>query len=138
MADSWWGDFHVILWIGILNAAGSALQAVAALPRTSRGIVGNPRLDLTWASIILNAVGTGAIKGCVVPFGAKQFKMPEQEKQREEYFGWFYASINFGALFGLFISPQIRASPCLGEENCYTWAFGVPAILMVISVRESH
>ena len=50
---------------------------------------------------------------------------------------WFYASINIGALVSMVLSPQIKAMGCLGEETCYVWAFGVPAILMVFSVRKS-
>ncbi len=44
VSDALLGDFHVIMWIGILNAAGSGLQAVAALPRNDYGIIDNPRL----------------------------------------------------------------------------------------------
>ncbi len=62
--------------------------------------------------------------------------MPEQEEHRRRYFAWFYGAINFGALLSMFISPQIRGHKCLGVENCYTWAFGVPAILMVLSCSK--
>ncbi len=54
------------------------------------------------------------------------------------FFGVFYAAINFGSMISTILTPIFRQTPCLGEENCYSLAFGVPAALMVVAISESN
>lgn len=68
-------------------------------------------------------------------FGADQFTLPEQAKQLASYFSLFYMAINAGALISTIVTPILREDvSCLGQDTCFSMAFGVPGLLMVISV----
>ena len=84
---------------------------------------------------MLIGLGTGGIKPCVSAFGGDQFVVPEQEKQLQKYFSIFYLSVNGGSLLSTFLTPILREDVnCFGRDDCYSLAFGVPAILMVVSL----
>ncbi|XP_045458412.1 peptide transporter family 1-like [Melitaea cinxia] len=92
-------------------------------------------LELTILALLLIAFGTGGIKPCVSAFGGDQFKLPEQEKYLGYFFSLFYFSINAGSLISTFLTPILRADVhCFGDNDCYSLAFGVPGILMIISI----
>lgn len=81
------------------------------------------------------AIGTGGIKPCVSAFGGDQFKLPEQMKQLAMFFSLFYFAINAGSLISTSITPILREDVhCFGQTDCFSLAFGVPAVLMVVSV----
>lgn len=67
-------------------------------------------------------------------FGGDQF-LPSQTLQLQQFFSFFYISINAGSLISTFITPILRADvSCFGREDCFPLAFGVPAVLMVLAV----
>ena len=72
----------------------------------------------------------------MVSFGADQFVLPQQRSEMSTFFGIFYASINFGSMISTILTPIFRKQSCLGEDECYTLAFGVPAVLMFVAVSE--
>lgn len=81
------------------------------------------------------AIGSGGIKPCVVAFGGDQFKLPEQDKQMVIFFSIFYYSINMGALISTVVTPVFREDVhCFQRTDCYSLAFGVPGILMFVSL----
>lgn len=85
--------------------------------------------------LVLIAIGSGGIKPCVAAFGGDQFKLPEQAKQIATYFSLFYFSINAGSMISTFVTPILRSDVhCFDEQDCYSLAFGVPAILMLTSI----
>lgn len=85
--------------------------------------------------LLFIAVGTGGIKPCVTAFGADQFTLPEQAKQLASYFSLFYMAINAGSLISTIVTPILREDiSCFGDDTCFSMAFGVPGVLMVISV----
>ncbi|VDL84677.1 unnamed protein product [Nippostrongylus brasiliensis] len=87
-------------------------------------------LDLL--SIMLVGLGTGGIKPCVPAFGADQF--PQEEKEMiSMFFSVFYVAINCGSLISTFITPILRVQSCFGAETCFSLAFGVPAVLMILA-----
>lgn len=90
-----------------------------------------------WPSLLglaLIAFGTGGIKPCVAAFGGDQFH-PDQKSQLQRFFSFFYISINSGSLISTFLTPILRQDVhCLGRQDCYPLAFGVPAALMMISL----
>ena len=49
----------------------------------------------------------------------------------EKFFSVFYFSINAGAVLSTFLTPELRATSCLGQYTCFPAAFGLPAVLMV-------
>ena len=79
--------------------------------------------------------GTGGIKPCVATFGGDQFKLPEQKKQSELFFSIFYWAVNLGSFISMLVTPQLRSGvACLGVDQCYPLAFGVPAVLRFVAV----
>ncbi|KAJ4436486.1 hypothetical protein ANN_16517 [Periplaneta americana] len=93
------------------------------------------RRELSIVGLLLIAIGTGGIKPCVSAFGGDQFKLPQQEKQLQQFFSLFYFAINSGSLISTFLTPVLREDvKCLDQDSCYPLAFGIPAVLMIISV----
>lgn len=88
---------------------------------------------------MLIAIGTGGIKPCVAAFGGDQFVLPQQEKYLVTFFSVFYFAINSGSLLSTFLTPELRNGiECFGEKTCYSAAFLLPAILMVISIGNNY
>lgn len=68
-------------------------------------------------------------------FGGDQFKLPEQAKQIATYFSLFYFSINAGSMISTFVTPILRSDVhCFENQDCYSLAFGIPAVLMLASI----
>ncbi|KAJ2954424.1 hypothetical protein O0L34_g2692 [Tuta absoluta] len=130
IADGWLGRFRTIFYLSLVYALGSMLISLTAMPPLNL-----PSVPLTMVALLLIALGTGGIKPCVAAFGGDQFKLPEQEKYLGYFFSMFYFAINAGSLISTFLTPILRADvQCFGDEDCYSLAFGVPAILMVVSI----
>lgn len=90
---------------------------------------------MTIVGLLLIAVGTGGIKPCVSAFGGDQFKLPEQRAELAKFFSLFYFAINAGSMISTTVTPMLRADVyCFGENDCYSLAFGVPAVLMMFSM----
>jgi len=86
---------------------------------------------------LLTSFGAGGIKPCVSAFGGDQFVLPDQEDRLKMFFSIFYFAINLGSLLSSAITPELRKSvQCFGKDSCFPLAFGVPAILMVISIGK--
>ncbi|NWH90039.1 S15A1 protein, partial [Aegithalos caudatus] len=141
MADSWLGKFKTILYLSIIYAIGQVVLSVGSInDLTDHNQDGSPdniavNIALSMIGLILIGLGTGGIKPCVAAFGGDQFE-EEQEKQRGIFFSLYYLSVNAGSLLSTIITPTIRASQCgiHTKQECYPLAFGVPAILMVVSL----
>uniref|UniRef100_A0A2K6GKA1 Solute carrier family 15 member 1 n=1 Tax=Propithecus coquereli TaxID=379532 RepID=A0A2K6GKA1_PROCO len=90
---------------------------------------------LSVIGLALIALGTGGIKPCVSAFGGDQFE-EGQEKQRSRFFSIFYLAINAGSLISTIITPMLRVQQCgiHSQQACYPLAFGVPAVLMAVSL----
>lgn len=87
--------------------------------------------------LVLIALGSGGIKPCVSAFGGDQFVLPQQELQLAMFFSMFYFSINAGSLISTTVTPILREKVhCFDEESCYSLAFGVPGILMIVSIGK--
>ncbi|XP_045531115.1 peptide transporter family 1-like isoform X1 [Pieris brassicae] len=130
IADSWLGRFRTIFYLSLVYATGSILISLTAMPP-----LGLPQMEITILALLLIAFGTGGIKPCVSAFGGDQFKLPEQARYLGYFFSLFYFAINAGSLISTFLTPILRADVhCFGEQDCYSLAFGVPGILMIISI----
>ncbi|XP_075990601.1 peptide transporter family 1-like isoform X2 [Anticarsia gemmatalis] len=130
IADGWLGRFRTIFYLSLVYATGSALISISAMPQLSL-----PTLEFTILALLLIAFGTGGIKPCVSAFGGDQFKLPEQERYLGYFFSLFYFAINAGSLISTFLTPILRADVhCFGDNDCYSLAFGVPGILMIVSI----
>ncbi|KNC33988.1 Peptide transporter family 1 [Lucilia cuprina] len=130
VADSWLGKFKTILYLSIVYAIGGIIVALGAVPSLNL-----PVQPATILGLVLIAIGTGGIKPCVSAFGGDQFKLPEQAKQLATFFSLFYFAINAGSMISTSVTPILREDVhCFGDKDCFSLAFGVPAILMLLSV----
>jgi len=129
LADQFFGKFKTIFWISLIYVLGHLLKTLASVTP-----LGLPPVEFSLTGLLLIALGTGGIKPCVAAFGGDQFKLPEQERQLQTFFSVFYFSINAGSLISTFITPIFRQDiQCFGDDTCYSLAFGVPAVLMLIA-----
>ncbi|XP_055843113.1 peptide transporter family 1 isoform X2 [Episyrphus balteatus] len=130
LADSFLGKFKTILYLSMVYVMGSIMVTLGAIPTWHL-----PPIWFTMIGLALIALGSGGIKPCVSAFGGDQFKMPEQVKQAATFFSLYYFSINSGSLISTTLTPILREDVrCFGKQECYSLAFGVPAILMVLSI----
>jgi len=128
IADMFLGKFKTIVYISTIYILGHVLKTVAAFPD-----IGVDPVSFSLIGLALIALGTGGIKPCVSAFGGDQFKLPEQTRQLQSFFSVFYFSINLGSLISTYLTPQLREMDCFGGEDCYSVAFGVPALLMIVA-----
>ncbi|XP_022662348.1 solute carrier family 15 member 1-like isoform X3 [Varroa destructor] len=128
IADSWLGKFKTIFYISIIYAIGNAVLSIGSF---NLGL--ETQIIFSLLGLGLIAIGTGGIKPCVAAFGGDQF-VRGQELYLEQFFSIFYMCINAGSVLSTAITPYLRAIPCNGRDSCFPLAFGVPAILMVISL----
>ncbi|NWS49885.1 S15A1 protein, partial [Probosciger aterrimus] len=141
IADSWLGKFKTIVYLSIVYTIGQAVMSVSSISElTDHNWDGSPdnvsvHIALSMIGLILIALGTGGIKPCVSAFGGDQFE-DDQDKQRTRFFSIFYLSINAGSLISTIITPILRAQNCgiHTKQRCYPLAFGVPAVLMAVSL----
>ncbi|KAH8387298.1 hypothetical protein KR093_006092, partial [Drosophila rubida] len=130
ISDSWLGKFKTILYLSLVYICGSVFLTLGAI-----GPLNLPMKTFTIIGLALIALGSGGIKPCVSAFGGDQFKVPEQVKQITSFFSLFYFSINAGSLISTTVTPILREDVrCFDDNNCFPLAFGVPAILMIVSV----
>lgn len=129
-ADSFFGKFKTILSLSIVYAIGSSVLTVGAVEEWNL-----PAAAMTFIGLALIAIGSGGIKPCVAAFGAEQFKLPEQEMFLTCYFALFYFFINMGSLLSTVVTPLLREDvKCFDKNDCYSAGFGLPAVLMIISI----
>lgn len=129
ISDVWLGKFRTIFYLSIVYAIGTIMVSVSAVPSFNFDKVG------LFVGLVLIAVGSGGIKPCVSAFGGDQFKLPEQAAQFARFFSLFYFTINFGSIFSTALTPALRNEVhCFGYGECYSLAFGVPAVLMIVSI----
>ncbi|KAL6425606.1 hypothetical protein ACFW04_009623 [Cataglyphis niger] len=128
VSDSWLGKYRTIFYVSIIYAIGQLILSASATPP-----FGLPARELSMIGLLLIALGTGGIKPCVSAFGGDQFVLPQQERYLAMFFSLFYFSINTGSLISTLLTPVLRDTECF-EDECFSLAFLVPAILMIISI----
>ncbi|NWV79059.1 S15A1 protein, partial [Dasyornis broadbenti] len=141
LADSWLGKYKTIVYLSIIYAIGQTVLSVGSINElTDHNWDGTPdnvslHIALSMIGLILIALGTGGIKPCVSAFGGDQFE-DDQEEQRSIFFSLFYLAINCGSLISTIITPLLKAFECgiHAKQQCYPLAFGIPAILMAVSL----
>ncbi|KAL3275455.1 hypothetical protein HHI36_020215 [Cryptolaemus montrouzieri] len=130
LSDSYLGKFRTIFYVSMIYATGSIILSIASIQPLHL-----PITEFSMIGLFMIALGTGGIKPCVSAFGGDQFVLPEQAKLLATFFSVFYFSINAGSLLSTFLTPILREDvQCFGNTSCFPLAFGVPGILMVLSV----
>ncbi len=115
IADRWLGRYRTILFLSIFYCLGHGWIAVT--DASKNGLL---------TGLALIALGAGGIKPCVSAFVGDQYG-PGSDDKLSRIYGLFYASINFGAMFGFALIPWTR------DHHGYRWAFAIPGIFMGIA-----
>lgn len=128
IADSWLGSFKTILWMTVLFALGSGIVAVASVDSLEL-----PVIFVSLFGLLIIVIASGGSKTNQSVFGGNQFKLPEQERQLNQFFSIQYFVLKCGILLGQILIPVLRNDvKCFGMNNCFPLAFGVPAISMMV------
>ena len=144
LSDRIWGRYKTILWISLFYCAGHGVLATSDLFTSA-----DAKLNCLYLGLGLIAFGSGGIKPCVSAFMGDQFAAGQEHLMRKAYAA-FYFAINFGSFFSFLVIPWIAAKQVdLGADagffdrifwqmkqsgfNGYSWAFGVPGILMALA-----
>ncbi|XP_064211414.1 peptide transporter family 2 isoform X2 [Tribolium castaneum] len=129
IADCFIGKFYTIVFfliaytIGTLVLSGSAVQFSEDIS-----------LPLFFFSLGLITLSVGVIKPCIAAFGGDQFKLPEQHKHLEHFFLLAYVAVNTGAAIGIYEAPNLRKMHCFGADSCYSAAFLLSTVSIIISL----
>ena len=122
LSDSVWGKYRTILCVSLLYCFGHGLLAIMDYPSITD-------IEPKWmmaAGLVCLAVGAGGIKPCVSAHVGDQFGKLNQHLITK-VFGWFYFSINIGAVLAMIVCPRLL------EHYGPAWAFGVPGVLMALA-----
>ena len=103
IADVLFGKYYTIIAFSLIYCLG---HGALALDDTRLGL---------FAGLTLIAVGSGGIKPCVSANVGDQFGATNQHLL-SKVFGWFYFSINVGALASALLTPLLleHYGPCMG------------------------
>jgi POT family proton-dependent oligopeptide transporter len=144
LSDRIWGRYKTILWISLFYCVGHGVLALSDLFDSA-----GAKLNCLYVGLGLIAFGSGGIKPCVSAFMGDQFA-PDQGHMMRKAYAAFYFAINFGSFFSFLVIPWIAAKQAdLGADanffdrifwqmkqagfGGYSWAFGVPGILMALA-----
>jgi POT family proton-dependent oligopeptide transporter len=114
LSDAFLGKYKTILCLSAVYCFG---PLILALDHT--------RLGLS-AGLWLIVIGSGGIKPCVSAHVGDQFGTTNQHLIPRA-FSWFYFSVNFGSTFSMAIIPVLL------KTEGPAWAFGLPAVLMILA-----
>lgn len=124
LSDLLFGKYTIIIALSVVYCLGHGVLALMDFPDIT-GVA--PRTALFWG-LLLIAIGSGGIKPCVTAHVGDQFSSRNAGLLSKVY-GWFYISINVGAMISLIITPWLLDHPDYGPG----WAFGLPGVLMAIA-----
>lgn len=132
IADTLLGRYKTILYFSVLYLIGLALFVFGSVP-------GAILTGVVFTAMYTVAFGAGGIKPNVSTMGADQFdpKYAQDKKESEQFFSYFYWSINLGALIAYSLVAYVcqYGLPFLGGEP---WGFFVgyliPTIMMCFGV----
>lgn len=130
LADSVIGKFKTIFYLSTVYLLGEVSLVISSIYWD----VGFFSKFSTFFGLLLIGIGTGGIKPCVSALGGDQF-LHHEDRWRQTFFSMLYASINLGSLISMFITPVLRSDfQCVQRSDCYPYAFGLPSLLMFISI----
>eukprot|EP00123_Amoebidium_parasiticum_P016499 comp23459_c0_seq2/m.39174 comp23459_c0_seq2/g.39174 ORF comp23459_c0_seq2/g.39174 comp23459_c0_seq2/m.39174 type:complete len:590 (-) comp23459_c0_seq2:428-2197(-) len=133
LADARFGRFKTIVGFTVVYCVGVTLASISAFPA----------IDSQYMYLIgvfaFVAVGSGGIKPNISSFGGDQYDTsnPEELKQQEQFFSYFYMMINAGAAvsFGYLVTLATTGQePAIPMEYGYFSAYMIAAACMFIAL----
>ena len=123
ISDIFWGKYKTILILSLGYCIGHGCLAVMDLGPVTGAFDMAPWL---YAGLLFIAIGAGGIKPCVSAHVGDQFGTKNQHLV-SKIFGWFYFSINVGAMASNLLTPVLL-------QRYGAWAaFGLPGVLMALA-----
>ncbi|XAR72368.1 hypothetical protein NMG60_11018983, partial [Bertholletia excelsa] len=110
ISDAYVGRFWTITVASIIYQIGmTCLTTSAILPQLSLPPNGG-QLAILYISLLLNALGAGGIRPCVVAFGADQFDEtdPTQKTRTWKFFNWYYFCMGASMLVAVTVIVYIQ------------------------------
>ncbi|CAN4110424.1 unnamed protein product [Withania somnifera] len=141
VSDSYLGRFRVVAIGSISSLIGiTMLWLTTMIPKFRPSACNNQhdcngtttsQFALIYCSFGLISVGAGFVRPCSIALGADQLdnkRNPDNERVIDSYFNWFYASIGASTFLAFTVIVYIQ------DHLGWQVGFGVPAMLMVLSV----
>ncbi|XP_050229487.1 protein NRT1/ PTR FAMILY 6.3 [Mercurialis annua] len=140
VADTFLGRYLTIAIFATVQAMGITILTISTIIPSLRppkchnetGCIqaSSTQLNVLYLALYLTALGTGGLKSSVSGFGSDQFddKDDKERKQMSNFFGWFFFSINLGALAAVTILVYIQDN--VGRE----WGYGICACAIVLGL----
>lgn len=90
------------------------------------------QLTVLYASLLLNAVGAGGIRPCVVAFGADQFdeSNPKERTRTWNFFNWYYFCMGTSMLVAVTVIVYVQ------DNIGWGWGLGIPTAAMAVSAAS--
>jgi len=131
LSDRFFGRYRTILWLSYGYVLGHATLAAMDIAPTARA-------TLLFTGMTLIVVGQAGIKPNLSAFLGDQFGQ-DQGGLLDRVYSLFYIAINIGSAVSQFVTPWLLAGCALGgfkacRNTAVAWAFGVPGILMFLSL----
>lgn len=121
IADQWLGRYKTILFISLFYCLGHGVLATADFFQDIEA-----RRWILYSGLFIIGMGAGGIKPSVSAFMGDQITDRSPATMTRAY-NLFYWSINLGSLFSFIVIPAVR------DNYGWSWAFGVPGILMAFA-----
>ena len=131
ISDRFLGRYRTILFLSYGYVVGHAVLAA--------GDFGDSfRLPALYVGMALVALGQGGVKPNLSAFLGDQFGR-EQKSLLDRVYSWFYFAINVGSAGSQIATPWLLAGCAIGtamlcKNRSISWAFGMPGILMAVSL----
>lgn len=125
LSDALIGRYRTIFYLSIIYLLGTLLTTLSTIYLN---------FNLLICGLFCISLGTGGIKPCVSTFGGDQFPKNAEKAKLTKFFSFFYLAINAGSTLAIFCMPILSNMSCFGAARCYFLAFGLPTLLMGVSL----
>lgn len=87
------------------------------------------QLWILYISLLLQSIGTGGIRPCVVTFAADQIDMSKSKVEARKWnlFNWYYISLGVATLLALTVVVYVQ------DNVDWGWGLGIPTIALGLS-----
>ncbi|XP_027173483.1 protein NRT1/ PTR FAMILY 3.1-like [Coffea eugenioides] len=139
IADSFAGRFWTIIFGSIIYTLGMVTITVFAFvpslhpppcpTQQNCNEASSLQLWILYISLLLQAIGTGGVRPCVVTFAADQFDMTKSKVEARKWnlFNWYYICMGVATILALTVVVYVQDSVDWG------WGLGIPTIALGLS-----